>query len=500
MPALPAPEPSRAAGWWIFAAAAGAAVTTLGLWAWFWPGAIPSGTTSGVWTALADDLAHGIFYRPLHTGGEFGGTRYAPLFFSLHGALIALGCDAVRVGATLTFLSAAWFDGAVFRLLRLQGVARGPALAWTALGHASLFYQLATLEIRGDLLAAAAGLWGAGLAWRRGDGKISWGACACFAVAITTKLTAVVGLAVVLLPLLRRREWRTGAGYVAGTGALVAAAAAATHVASGGRVWAVLGACAWGGGGWGHAALAPWWLGRTLAEDPYLWIPLLVAVACAWARRDRAALLLAVAGVALLPVFATPGTGGNHFFEVLGAMLVVLGGSWTANPARGIWKILLGVLVAGFLATWLGPVPSLRSWIAAAGRPTRATAEKIAALTAGDARPVLSENPLLPVLAGQRAAVLDAFSLRVLAGRDPAVARDFTAMIAGEKFSAVVLLDWSGAPESKIEAALAAHAGPGGEGFYGAVHFPPGFLEILHAHYALAAVERPYVVFRPRGR
>src|SRR5689334_12527807 len=38
---------------------------------------------SGVWTTMAQDLLHGVFYRPVAGPLGYGGTRYMPLFFSL---------------------------------------------------------------------------------------------------------------------------------------------------------------------------------------------------------------------------------------------------------------------------------------------------------------------------------------------------------------------------------------------------------------------------------
>src|SRR5205814_5809414 len=38
---------------------------------------------SGVWLALARDTQHGVFYRPLWDGAEYGGTRYFPMLFVL---------------------------------------------------------------------------------------------------------------------------------------------------------------------------------------------------------------------------------------------------------------------------------------------------------------------------------------------------------------------------------------------------------------------------------
>ena len=46
---------------------------------------------SGTWIGLAMDFSDGIFYRPLFSDEiGFGGTRYFPLFFSIHALLIKL--------------------------------------------------------------------------------------------------------------------------------------------------------------------------------------------------------------------------------------------------------------------------------------------------------------------------------------------------------------------------------------------------------------------------
>src|SRR5881409_2026433 len=71
---------------------------SIALMAWYWPGALPQDSSSGVWTALAQDFAKGVFYRATVSAFGFGGTRYMPLFFVLHGALIRLAFDPVTAG------------------------------------------------------------------------------------------------------------------------------------------------------------------------------------------------------------------------------------------------------------------------------------------------------------------------------------------------------------------------------------------------------------------
>src|SRR2546427_9974680 len=78
---------------------------SIALMAWYWPGALPQDSSSGVWTALAQDFAKGVFYRPTVSAFGFGGTRYMPLFFVLPGALIRLAFDPVPAGIVLTVLT-----------------------------------------------------------------------------------------------------------------------------------------------------------------------------------------------------------------------------------------------------------------------------------------------------------------------------------------------------------------------------------------------------------
>jgi hypothetical protein len=53
--------------------------------------------------------------------------------------------------------------------------------------------------------------------------------------------------------------------------------------------------------------------------------------------------------------------------------------------------------------------------------------------------PILSEDPLVPLLAGERPVVLDAWMLRLAAERDPGLGRALRAEIAEGRYPAIVL-------------------------------------------------------------
>jgi len=122
---------------------------------------------SGVWTALAHDLNEGVFYRPLSDAGDlYGGTRYMPLHFVLHAALMRLGLAPAAAGYVLTALAAVLLSCGVYSLLRAFRVERVFAGAAAVLWLSTAAGQYAVLTVRGDLLAAALVVWGLALAAR----------------------------------------------------------------------------------------------------------------------------------------------------------------------------------------------------------------------------------------------------------------------------------------------------------------------------------------------
>ena len=124
--------------------------SSLALILWYWPGSLPQDNASGVWTALAQDLARGIFYRPTADAFGFGGTRYMPLFFALHAGLIRLSVDPVTAGVALSLASAALFDLALLLALRELDVEWTLAIPLSILTHATVAFQLLTIQVKGD--------------------------------------------------------------------------------------------------------------------------------------------------------------------------------------------------------------------------------------------------------------------------------------------------------------------------------------------------------------
>jgi hypothetical protein len=453
--------------------------------------------------ALARDFSAGILYRPVFGPAGYGGTRYMPLFFLAHGGLMRLGIDPVAAGFGLTAASALLFDLALYFTLRELGVRATLALPLSVLGHATISVQLLTLATRCDLLASALNLGGVALALRyaRRPGRATLALTVLALVAaFFTKLTAVSG-AIATIALLRARSGRRPAAAAA-TGLLVllAAISAALFAASDGRVWTSILAVGSGGISLSYAARFPYWFALAIVEDPFYLLIFLTSLyyAVRETRRRRFTFALGYFWLTVAvtaPVFASPGTDNNHLIDLLGASILLLGhvSEHLADSAE-LAMVLPAALAGVTMLSWVPGMASIGSVIAEMGRPERRT---IAAIIerAGSADRILSENPLIPVLAGGRPFVSDPFSLHILATKMPELRADFARRLADGAFPVVVLVDWSASDPAHVMAALKARGDRGVDRFYGQVRFTEDFLDLLARHYVVTRVEHPFVVF-----
>jgi hypothetical protein len=487
-----------------FAALAG------GLWLmlWFWPGGLPYDTTSGVWTALADDVAHGDLYRPVQSSLGYGGTRYMPLFFSLHGGLMALGMSPVAAGLALTLASIVLLAAVAYRLMRLFGANATLARICVCLPFASIAFQLLTISIKGDLLAVAFSVGGLGCAvvWHERNSRHGgWLTAVFFAVALLTKFTAVFALTAVLIGCWRAHNTRRGLALTAGVAGLVLTGFALTHGLSAGRIVESFAACATGGGNAGHAWKFPFWFVSVAVQDPFFCALFVAGAGLAMRRYQRAGwdLLVIYFTVTLLGtilLFASPGIDSNHLIELLIASVVMISLELTQGGlGRGVmWSA--GLFAGVVLATWMPGTPSVRHFFQTRGQPTSDGVREIGRrLPAKGTTRLLAENPLVPITLGLRPEVMDCFSLRLSATQSPQVRTRFLNDLEARNYTAIVLVDWSGAPLDALPAEIDRHSSLGVRQFYGDVHFPPGFLEALWRNYRLSFVVPPFVVFEPKN-
>jgi hypothetical protein len=409
---------------------------------------------SGAWMALADDLAHGTFYRALQDPAlGFGGTRFFPLAFSLHAALLSAGAPLLPSGFALSAAAGVALVAFAYALLRRGGLPAGAALPGAALALGGFAGQHALAAIRGDLLAVALQVGAlAALAPGATRRRVALAALA-LTLGFATKPTAVTALAAAVAWLLLRGERRAAVGLGLAVGLGAAAATALTDALSGGRFGALLAACASGGAGPADALRAPVRLARELYQGDPAGLVLASAAPVALARAARggwrvlargpaglAALWVAAAWGGALVVFALPGTGVNHLLEVEAASAVLLGATAAAAPGFRARVPALAAAVAGLvLAAGL--------W-RADGRGGRLAELRAVAAALPPGAPVLSEDPLVPLLAGRRPLAVDTWMLRLAAERDPAADRPLRAALVAGRIPVVVLLADVDGPES----------------------------------------------------
>ena len=434
---------------WLVAALA--AAQAIGTAAWYWPGSLPDTDTSGVWIALAHDVAHGDLYRPLQSELGTGGTRYMPLFFSLHGALIWAGAPAVASGAVLTLISATLFVlglGALLTQLRV-----GRHIAWPAgmLMAGTVIFGMTSLAVRGDFLAAAFNLTGiaAALHARAHPDRRRWWLIApvLFAAAFLTKITTVFGVSAVCGWMLWRRETRPALRLAITTGTLMALGVAIALWASDGRMWASFTAVASGGTDAGFTLSGPRRMLMEAVRDPlllFMLIPALVILATSSGRfaGGLPRWLAATTVVVTMIIFGSPGTASNHLIDLgaVAGLALALALHAGGRSARGA-GLAVGLLGIGVVATWLPGVPSIPSFFSNYTRPSIDSPQEFITRAGPAAFPVLSENPIIPIVMGSRPVVADTFNLILMAKSDPALHHEIIARIKNGEFGAVVFTD-----------------------------------------------------------
>ncbi|MGD0768224.1 MAG: hypothetical protein ABSB42_08525 [Tepidisphaeraceae bacterium] len=466
--------------------------------------------TAGVWTAAALDAREGILYRPIESEIGYGGSRYAPLHIVLQAALMRMGMGPVAGGYLLDLIGILGVIGGVYALLRQLEIAALPAAAFAGFVLAAYCYSTTAAGLKGDLLPAGLNLWGlaAVAATQRHNtkeacknkgaedphpnpppeyrerGKILLVAAAiCFVLAMATKLTSIFGIAAAALWLIGRKDWRNavllGAVWLIG----IAAAAMATQWASDDRAYGIFKLCAAGGGGLSQLLNGPHRMVSDAIHNDRVFVCFwllaagLIVIGRQWTSLP--AILFAVTTLGTAAIYGSPGTNCNHLVDLQAAAVVVI--------ATGLWSCRAWGRYAALAATAIVLI-----WAVASGFKTVSILREnrrgtmMSALADADRSratgPLLSENPILPILQGRRPYMLDSFMFRAVRMRDPQIADRFWDDLSRRNFRAVIL---SGPPWD------ATRSGNAGD-------FGPGFIDLLQRNYELIGHHGEYWVYLPK--
>ena len=479
---------------------------------------------SGAWMVLARDLAEGTLYRPLFDPvGGYGGTRFMPLFFSLHAVLIRLGAPVIPAGIALSLVSGLALLGSVIALLRIRGVRGLTVLLAVAALLSFLRIREGFTNIRGDLLPIVFAVCGACVFLRArsavtGDVSPSLpsrrrlirlaAAGLFFALAFLTKITSLFALAAAVsaaaleaaLDPVSRRSALADA-LVTGGVFLVASAAGLvlTQLFSAGSFLETFRMSAAGGA----RELTPWSILRGgLGGLKWQWesnqvsfrvVLVLGSALMAWqgwrllrgASRSLSfeAFLLFYTLVGTVIILSSPGAAANHLVDLMVAGVLLLAVSLDDAVARLAGQrsvslaapvVLAGVALLGMRTN----VPILLD-----RRDLRPEYEALAAAVLSDRR-LLAENPAVLIHAGKEARVLDTFMLRVIRERDPDVSSFFIDEIRAGVYDALLLFE----PQDAA-----------GRLYLERMHFGPGFREALAHSYERHETIGTTAVFRPRA-
>ena len=208
----------------LYAAGALFALLTLALVYRGWREGVALTPTSGTWIALAVDLKHGMFYRPMFGDLGYGGTRYLPLHFVLHAVLMNLGLGPVAAGHALEGMAGLGLLVGIYWILRRLGVAAWMAACFAIAALAPKAAQIAILSIRGDLLPTALVIAGVAtcMAGKLGRWRLL-GASLLFSMAFAAKPTSLYGAGAVVLWLVLSRQIGNAAILLVATGVECAA-------------------------------------------------------------------------------------------------------------------------------------------------------------------------------------------------------------------------------------------------------------------------------------
>ena len=432
----------------LFVAAAGAfALLALAMVYTGWRAGLGLTPTSGTWTALAADLKHGTFYRPMYGELGYGGTRYLPLHFVLQAALMMLGLGPEAAGHTLEAFAGLALLFGIYRVQRELRIDPRLAACVSVLALAPKAAQIAILSIRGDLLPTALNVLGLAICMSpKVDRRRVLSAALLFILAFAAKPTSLYGAGAVALSFLLCKQFRNAAYLAIATGLGCAAVVGVVALASGGRFIAVFRACAVTAGfslpvGLWHFAIIP-----TMVLPVELVFLILGFAAFLALMRNRAssmpAMFFVSAAVATAIVLGAIGANINHFLDIDIASLIAfsawLSGSHAKERAFGVAALLFTAVFASFPISYGMLHPDTGGYFDFGYE--RAFQQTLGFLGKQD-KPILAANPLLPILAGQRPYVLDLWMFRMVSEKNRPFAKAMSDGIEQHKFAAIVLED-----------------------------------------------------------
>jgi len=439
---------------------------------------------AGAWTAMALDLRHGIFYRAPFGPAGYGGTRFFPLYFSLHAALLRIvGWRAA--GYFLSSASIVLLLAGVYVLLRRLGTGRWLAAAAVLATLAGSSVQDALLTIREDGMAAMFSVWGLALCvGREPSRRRIYLAALLFSLAFATKESSVSAAGALFLSFILAKRIRAALHFLGATSVGYAVVMAAMYLASSGRAFAAFRFTLATGSSLSSLLYSPVAMVQMMhgyvAETVLLVLGLAALIATSAQGICRIASLWFVCALGVtLVIFSSDGTAGNHLME-LHIAAVVMFVTWASDVLSP--EAVIAVLAAACMLAW---TEVLGQHAGVDAVPMRAQLQQIVEAIGPTDKPILADDPLVPITAGQQPYVLDAFMLRVIREHDPSFSDPLWQKLRQRQFAAVVLLDNPDSDE--------------GSDTYSNYHFGDDFVPLVEENYQPGKSVGGQYVFLPKA-
>jgi hypothetical protein len=402
---------------------------------------------SGVWIGLAEYLNHGILYPALYEDGRFGGTRYMPLYFTLHAGLARLTGEYLLSGKLLSLLLTLACGGLVLVTLRRFHCAWTIALALTTLALFSSSGYLAATTIYGDLLPVVCQLAALLVVQRSRSPAAAMLAGLLCALAVLSKLTAGWA-ALAILAATFRRDRKFLALFLTAWLVSLSAAFVGVYVLSAGRLVSYFLVIS-DPGFPGRLANAPIRLLRAATSTcPVLLILMPLALlelglAVGQRRLNVYHTSFFFCVLILVVVFTDRGVDANHLVDLAVLMSILTGLLWAAQTEAPTEQVgLRAVLVLAMLwalaaveVRTLGyPIRDLFR-----GRNTAPYPNKPLADVIDDQAVILTEHPLVDVSRGRLPVVLDPYALVYIEKKHPEWVAELAGRIQRKEFAYIVL-------------------------------------------------------------
>lgn len=410
---------------------------------------------SGAWINLANDLRNGIFYRPLQSEIGYGGTRFFPLQFVLHAFLMNIFSSPFVSGAFATTIAGTLYLFGMFFWLRRVGVSIFYCLVFTLLPLGLISFKIALGSMRGDLLAAALTLFGLGFFSNKTKASFAL-ATVFFSLAFATKVTSIHGPVACLLYLLfngKRRDFFTLLTMIS-IGISVSVATIAFF--SEGRIFEIMKICSSGGASFPTLVKGPINMfhqlitGSGAGVPSFLFCFIVMVLFFSVSPSERRSLPMVFFAVTLFLtffIFGSPGTVLNHVIDLDIAAVSVLAVHICVQNRKEIHPEIVITFLA--LLTIAMPVISKNSlsrfiYTHYPDKPYNSllneVSDTISPTRLEDFRPILSENPVIPLFTGDSVFLQDPFMFARLVQSRPEEEARLAGMISRHAFRAIILM------------------------------------------------------------